>query len=185
MRIKSHSELSDIHNVKKFCIKISNEIDALFHSPTKISYYGGKVETNHYVVHFESYSKDVSIFCSISLYYPIRYKLLYESDYCKNPSNKKLERIMTSRQKLQFASILDLIITPQGLGYGTKLMNRIIPLFRIFPDITCILLHPQDDQAERFWTKLGFRDNFSIEERKLLKKYPACAPRDMILELHK
>lgn len=85
---------------------------------------------------------------------------------------------------INYATIEGLYINPRGTGIGTELMGNFIEELRKINKIEYVFLTPKNDDARRFWSKLGFvnvyvwKKSIQLMSTSImaldLKNYPEC-----------
>lgn len=70
--------------------------------------------------------------------------------------NNKIDNIIERFSDIKYVKIDALYITPKNTGLGTKLMNSFLKEISKIEKLDMIYLHPQDENARRFWEKIGF-----------------------------
>ena len=86
-------------------------------------------------------NEDPNIRLHLSFHYPRKFT-------CSNMENK-----------LKYAKIDDIVISPKNQGYGSKIVEELIRSIKDLDSIELVFLTPSGDKARDFWLKNGFKDS--------------------------
>lgn len=158
---------------EKLMRELKNRLDMSMYNylkyDTDFEFYGSKKDES-----YNFYNKSNLRYEEKSIRLDLKFKVCYEQPYdiyCRdrnkidtsrytedelNIIDDEIEKASYNKSDINYVIISGLYINPKGTGIGTKLMKIFIDELKEIDKLEYIFLHPRDERAEIFWSRLGF-----------------------------